>query len=98
MENTLTIARAARQVLESRCKEQLAGMTEEEKTNIAIILIQKLAESDPEIMNLISKDFYSELREGGLEEGIRFAGVQVEDEEGFLLYEITSDGDITDYR
>jgi hypothetical protein len=30
--------------------------------------------------------------------GIRFAGVQVEDEEGFLLYEITSDGDITDYR
>ncbi len=68
MENTLTIARATRQVLESSCKEQLAGMTEEEKTNIAIVLMHKLAESDQKIMNLVAKDFYNELREGGQEE------------------------------
>lgn len=30
--------------------------------------------------------------------GIRFAGVQLEDEEGYLLYEITSGGDVVDYR
>lgn len=30
--------------------------------------------------------------------GIRFAGVKIESEEGKLLYEITSDGDVIDYR
>ncbi len=30
--------------------------------------------------------------------GLRFAGVQIEDEEGNLLYEITSDQELIDYR
>jgi hypothetical protein len=30
--------------------------------------------------------------------GVRFAGVQVEDENGNLLYEITSGNDVFDYR
>ena len=30
--------------------------------------------------------------------GIRFAGVEIEDEEGNTLYEITSSQEITDYR
>lgn len=30
--------------------------------------------------------------------GIRFAGVQLEDEKGDLLYEITSSNDVYDYR
>lgn len=30
--------------------------------------------------------------------GLRFAGVQIESENGTLLYEITSDNDMYDYR
>lgn len=30
--------------------------------------------------------------------GIKFAGVQIEDESGKILYEITSDFDVCDYR
>lgn len=30
--------------------------------------------------------------------GIRFAGVEIEDEKGKLIYEILSDGTVTDYR
>lgn len=30
--------------------------------------------------------------------GIKFAGVEIEDEKGKKLYEITSDGNIFDYR
>lgn len=30
--------------------------------------------------------------------GIRFAGIEIEDEKGNMVYEITSDGDIFDYR
>lgn len=30
--------------------------------------------------------------------GVRFAGVQIEDENGKLLYEITSNSEIYDYR
>lgn len=30
--------------------------------------------------------------------GIRFAGVQIEDEKGKLLYEITSNQEVIDYR
>jgi uncharacterized membrane protein YkoI len=30
--------------------------------------------------------------------GLRFAGIQIEDEKGNLIYEITADQDVFDYR